>query len=175
MFTKLKNNYRLSNVLARIFFVLAFVFAKWQTGLAAATLTESYLQTSLGASKLFVALTTVAGLGTGLMFLLPVIVNAILNFAKIYSVPRNEYCLFAHVFCALGYFICGALNLINVFTPIFAVWGRVLFPFVSSLIAALLFYKVTAKLYFNSSTSVYYFKVFAIAYLVIVLVLEVLA
>lgn len=174
MFNKLKNNYRLSNVLVRILFVLTFVFAKWQTGMAAATLTESYLGTNLGSTKLFVALATVAVLGTIWMFLIPPIVNFALNFVKIYSVPRSEYCLLAHAFFAVGYFICGALNLVNLFTPMFAVWGRILFPFVSSLIAALLFYKVTAKLYFNSATSAYYFKVCAIAYLVIVLVSEVL-
>lgn len=176
MLTKLKNNYQLSNVLVRILFVVAYVFAKWQTGLAAATLTESYMQMSLAdGAKFVVAFASLAVMGTVWMFLLPPLVNVALNFVKIYSVPRSEYCLLAHAFFALGYFVCGVLNLINLFTPLFAVWGRVLFPFVSSLVAALLFFKVTKKLYFNTATSVYYFKVFAVAYIVIVLVLEVLA
>ncbi len=176
MLTKLRNNYKLSNILVRIAFVLAFVFANWQTGLAAVMLTESYVQTTFtGAVKLIVALLSVAFSGTIWMFLLPPITNVVLNFAKIHSVPRNEYCVLVHAFFALGYFICGVLNLVNVFTPLFAVWGRILFPFVSSLVAVVLFYKVTSKLYFNSATTVYYFKVCAIAYLAIVFVLEVLA
>ena len=175
MFAKLRSNYNLSNVLVRILFVLAFVFANWQTGLASVGMMESVVGMSFGAYKLYLALASCAVLGLVLMFLLPVVVNFALNLMKIYSVPRAEYCLLAHAFFSLGFSICGVLNLVNVFTPVMVVWGRVLFPFISSFVAALAFYKVTAKLYFNDVTAVHYFKAFSTAYLVVVLVLEVLA
>ncbi len=167
MIEKLRKNFNLSNVLARIFFVLSFVFANWQNSLTATVLV-------LGVPNLWLAFVVSAVLGVAIMFLLPVLVNLALNIAKIYTVPRAEYCLLAHTFFAIGYVICGLLSLVNLFTPLLIVWGGVLFPFISSLIAAILFFKVTAKLYFNDVTVLNYFKVFAIVYLIIVLVLEVL-
>lgn len=175
MLEKLKKNYQLSNVLARTLFVLTYVFANWQAGLSSCMVVESLMGISFGASRLWFALLCSVLAGTLWMFLLPPIANVVLNFLKIYSVPRNEYCLLAHAFFALGYFICGLLNLVNLFTPLFSTWGAVLFPFVSSLVAALAFYKVTAKLYFNDISVVYYFKAFATTYLLVVLVLGVLA
>ncbi len=167
MIEKLRSNFKLTNILVRILFVLCFMFANWQSALAATILV-------LGSANLYLALAVVLLLGTGIMFLVPVLVNLALNIARIYTVPRAEYCLLAEAFFTLGYFICGLLNLVNLFTPLALIWGGVLFPFISSLIAALLFYRLTAKLYFNDVTVLNYFKSFAIVYLVLVLVLEVL-
>lgn len=168
MIAKLRSNFNLSNVLARILFVLTFVFANWQTSLSATMLV-------FGQTNLWIALAADLLLGVAFMFLLPVLVNFALNMVRIYSVPRAEYCLLAHAFFSLGYLILGVLNLVNLFTPVMLVWGRILFPMISSLIAAMLFYRVTAKLYFNDVTVVYYFKMFAVVYLVILFVLEVVA
>lgn len=167
MIEKLRKNFNLSNVLARTFFVLAFVFANWQNALTATVLV-------LNSPSIWLAFAVSAVLGIAIMFLLPVLVNFALNLAKIYTVPRAEYCLLAHTFFAIGYIICGLLRLVNLFTPLMIVWGGVLFPFISSLIAAILFFKVTAKLYFNDVTVLNYYKVFVIAYFIIVFVLEVL-
>lgn len=167
MIAKLRSNFNLSNALVRILFVLTFVLANWQTCLAATLLVFER-------TNLWMALSMCLILGVAFMFLLPVLVNFALNMVRIYSVPRAEYCLLAHAFFALGNLILGLLKLVNLFTPALLVWGGVLFPLISSLIAAVLFYKVTAKLYFNDLTVVYYFKMFAIVYLVILLVMEVL-
>ncbi len=166
MITKLRKNFNLCNVLARILFVLTFVFASWQTYLSATVLV-------MGQATLWLALVTSIVVGVALMFLLPVIANLILNWSRIFSVPRAEYCLLCHIFGTLGFLICGLLNLVNLFTPIFSVWGGVLFPFVSLLICAISFYVTTSKLYFNVATRVYYFKVCLIVFFVLVVILEV--
>ena len=167
MIEKLRSNFKLTNVLVRILFVLCFVFANWQSSLAATVMV-------LGQANLYLAFIVTLFLGTVIMFLAPVLINLALNAARIYSVPRAEYCLIAEAFCTLGFFLNGVLNLINLFTPLALVWGGAIFPFVSSLVAAILFYRLTAKLYFNDVTVVNYFRTFAIVYLVLVLVLEVL-
>lgn len=178
MFSKLKSNYQLSNVLVRVFFVLTFVFMRWQDFLgsayimdiAALTGGEVYLS---GTAKLLLALFSAALLGTILMLLLPLVVNLFLNIARIYSLPRAEYCLLAHLYCTIGFFICGLLNLINLITPIFLVWDSVLFPFVVTVGCAISFYLVTARLYFNDVTKPNYFKCLLILFGVL-LVLAVL-
>lgn len=174
MIAKLRSNYKLVNLAVRIMFVLAFVFANWQSGLLGTVFAESMLGVSFGTAKIWIALLSDLIIGVIWMFLLPFLVNVVLNIVKVYSVPRSEYCLLAHAFFVLGYFIRGCLNLVNLFTPVMLVWGTVLFPFISSLVAAILFYKVTAKLYFNDITVVPYFKAFSVVYIVILLVLEVL-
>lgn len=180
MIAKLRGNFKLSNFLARTLFVLTFVFANWQSGLLGTVMAEaamglgSTLGVSFGVAKIWIALFTMFVIGVIWMFLLPLLVNLLLNFVKIYSVPRAEYCLFVHIFFALGYFIRGCLNLINLFTPAMLVWGSVLFPFVSSLVAMVLFYRVTAKLYFNDLTVVNYFRVCVVVFLVLQVILEVL-
>lgn len=178
MFNKLRANYNLSNVLVRIFFVLAVVLATWQTSLG--TLYHMYIGVSAdllaqfnGAAKLAIALLASLIMGVILMFLTPVLTGLFLNLSKIYSVPRAEYCLLVNLFCAIGFFISGLLGLINLITPVFMVWGGVIFPFVITLGCFIAFYLVTAKLYFNDVTRVHYFKCLLVVAL-IVLVLEVI-
>ena len=107
------------------------------------------------------------------MFIVPFLAGLFLNVSKIYSVPRAEYCLLVNLYCALGFFVNGLLNLINLITPVFMVWGGVIFPFVITLVGFISFYLVTSKLYFNDVTKVHYFKCLLIVALV-VLVLEVI-
>ncbi|MCM1194519.1 MAG: hypothetical protein NC099_03440 [Corallococcus sp.] len=175
MFGKLRANYRLSNILVRILFVLTFAFCTWQDYLGVVNslyLSEmtAYLN---GTGKLFIALASALLLGTALMFLLPVLTNAFLNIARIQSVPRAEYCLLTHLYFAIGFFICGLLNLINLITPVFMVWGRIIFPFVVSVGCGISFYRVTAKLYFNDVTVLNYFKHLLIAFAIVLVVVGV--
>ena len=174
MIAKLRSNFKLANTLARALFVLTFIFASWQDGLMGVIFAESLLRASFATYKVWMAIFCEFIVGVIWMYLLPVLVNFALNTAKLYTVPRAEYCLLVHVFFALGYFIRGCLNLVHLFTPVMLVWGGVLFPFVSSVVAAILFYRVTAKLYFNDLTVVPYFRIYAIVYLLLLLVLEVL-
>ena len=174
MIAKLRSNFRLCKILVSVAFLLTFMFARWQSGLSAMLIVESMLGVSLGASKIWYGLASELLIGVIWMFLLPVLVNWFLNISRIYNLPRAEYCLLVQIFFALGYLICGCLNIVNFFTPVMLVWGSVLFPFVSSLVAAVLFYKVTAKLYFNDVTVVPYFRSFVIVYLILLIILEVL-
>lgn len=167
MIEKLRHNFNLTNVLARIFLVLMFVFANWQQYLTATILVLGHSSLALGLSAAFIV-------GVILAFLLPVLINLVLNWAKIFSVPRAEYCLLGIIFTALGMFVCGLLNLVNLFTPLFIVWGSVIFPFVSLLVAMLCFYKVTSTLYFNDVTRVYYFKLCLIVFVVLAVLVGVL-
>lgn len=167
MIEKLRHNFNLTNILSRIFFVLMFVFANWQQYLTATILVLGHSNLALGLSVAFIV-------GVILVFLLPVLINLVLNWAKIFSVPRAEYCLFGIIFAALGMLVCGLLNLVNLFTPLFLVWGAVLFPFVSLTVAMLCFYKVTSSLYFNDVTRVYYFKLCLIVYAILAVLVGVL-
>lgn len=182
MFNKLRANYNLSNVLVRIFFVLAVVLSTWQVMLGTlhygdaiiGVYNAQQLFASLnGSAKVIIALTSSAILGVALMFLTPFLAGVFLNVCKIYSVPRAEYCLLVNLYCAIGFFINGVLNLINLITPVFMVWGGVIFPFIVTLGCFISFYLVTSKMYFNDVTKVHYFKCLLIVMLV-VLFLEVI-
>lgn len=175
MFNKLKSNYNLANVIVRILYVLAVVLSLWQSMLGTVyyAFSNGLTYGLNGAAKLVVALLSSAIIGVVLMLITPLLTNLFLNVSKIYSVPRAEYCLVVNLYCAIGFFINGLLNLINLITPIFMVWGSVLFPFVVTLGCFVSFYFVTSKMYFNDVTQVHYFKCLLIVAL-IVLVLEVL-
>lgn len=174
MINKLRANYNLANVLIRIAFVLAYVLYSWQTSLAVATLMLEDMTQATGSYNLWVALMASALLGTIIMFITPVISNAFLNFSRFYTVPRAEYALLTHLFFTLYFAICGALRLINLFTPLLLVWGDVLFPLIVSLGCVVWFYALTAKLYFNDQTKPYYFRNLALTYVVLIVVVEVL-
>lgn len=167
MISVLRKNFKLANILVRILFVITFVFAHWQQGLTATLLVLSEPSWPL-------AIAVLAILGVVLMFLLPFFVNVLLGWSRIVSVPNAEFNLLAHAFCSVGFLLLGLLNLVNLFTPLALVWGGKLFPLVSTIISALLFYTVTSKLYFNDATRVHYFKTYAIFFLVFVVIIEVL-
>lgn len=178
MFNKLKANYNLSNVLVRIFYVLAVVLSTWQTSLG--TLYYSYLGLAAnvvsqlnGAGKLVIALLSSSIIGVMLMFITPVISGWFLSVSKIYTVPRAEFCLLVNLYCAIAFFINGLLNLINLITPVFMVWGSVLYPIIITVGCFVSFYFVTSKMYFNDVTKVHYFKCLLVVF-AIVAVLEVL-
>lgn len=178
MFSKLKANYNLSNILVRVFFVLAVILSIWQSMLG--TVYYMYLGVSAdllaqlsGSAKLVIALMSSMIVGVALMFITPFLAGLFLNVCKIYTVPRAEYCLLVNLYCAIGFFINGLLNLINLITPIFMVWGGVIFPFIITLGCFISFYIVTSKMYFNDVTKVHYFKCLLVVALVI-LFLEVI-
>ena len=174
MFNKLRSNYNLSNVLIRILFVLMFVFCNWQSYLGVAynmnlgAITGGAINLN-GVSILILSLFSSAVMGVILVFLIPFLANVFLNAAKIYSIPRAEYRLLVLLFFTIRYFITGLLNLINLITPVFLVWGGVLFPFIAAVGCYVAFYFVTAKLYFNDVTVVNYFKYYFIVATVLIL------
>lgn len=178
MINKLRSNYKLSNVLVRIFFVLTYMFYSWYNNLNGAFFALQYLNSmgnyALGQqSMLYLALGTSFIGGVILVFLVPIVVNWYLNFSRFYNIPRAEYCLIALLFCTFYFTVCGALNLTHLFTPLLLTWGTVIFPVVVSLGCIIGFYRVTVKLYFNDVTEVYYFRSVAVLYLVITAVVTV--
>ena len=171
MFSKLRSNYRLSNILVRIAFVLCFVLYSWQYSLQVTQMTireMSYMGFGgfSDSYTLLMAIFVSSALGVGLMFLTPFLARTFLNISRFYSVPRAEYGLLSLVFVTLYLLVCGLLKLINVFTPLLLVWGEVLFPFLISLGCVIWFYAVTSKLYFNDVTKPFYFRNMAIVYFV---------
>lgn len=176
MFSKLRENYNLSNVLLRIAFVLTFLFATWQQFLGTLAIMDfSALGVTLNdTAKLLVAILSSLILGSIIMFLLPFFVNIFLNAIRNVNIPRAEYRLIVYAFFVMGFFAVGLLNLINLFTPIFLVWGGVLFPFLVYVAGAIGFYQVTAKLYFNDVTQIYYFRGLIIAYVILGIMLGVI-
>ena len=175
MFSRLRANYRLSNILVRIAFVLAYVLYSWQTCLMTTEMTirEMAFMGFSGFPESYTMLMSFfvsAGIGVGLMFLTPFVAKTFLNVSHFYSVPRAEFSLLAHVFITLYYLVCGVLRLINLLTPILLVWGEALFPFLTSLGCVIWFYAVTSKLYFNDVTKPFYFRNMAIVYFVCTLV-----
>ena len=172
LINKLRANFNLSNLLIRIFFVLAYVLYSWQTSLAVATLMME--QTFGGSFNLLTALLASALIGVGIMFLLPLLSNLFLNYSHFYTVPRAEFALLTHLFVAIYFVICGLLKLINLFTPILLVWGNVLFPVLTSIGCAIWFYHVTSNLYFNNQTKPYYFRNLSIVFIILLVVAEVL-
>ncbi len=176
MFNKLRQNYKLSNVLIRIAFVLAYVFYGWQEGLTSVRLVSMQMSGLFNfgnAATVVLAVFSVAIVGLILMFLVPMFTGLFLNMSRFYNVPRAEYGLIAHVFCTIYFVACGAFKMLNLLTPFTLVWGA-LFGFVASLGCVIGFYCVTSKLYFNDVTRPYYFRNVAIVYFVCALVFEVL-
>lgn len=175
MFSKLRSNYRLSNILVRIAFVLAYVLYSWQNNLSIMQITmQQMAYVGLGSfSQVYTVVMTFfvsAVIGVGLMFLFPFLAKVFLNVSHFHNVPHAEFALLVHVFVTLFYLVCGAFSLVNLFTPILLVWGDVLFPFLVSLGCVIWFYAVTSKLYFNDVTKPFYFRNMVIVYLVCVVV-----
>lgn len=174
MFNKLRQNYKLSDALIRIAFVLAYVFYSWQTYLESVETLVIYGAFNFtDALALSTALFAALFMGVVLMFLVPWLTSLFLNMFRFYNVPRAEYALLAHMFCTIYFAVCGVLRLINIFTPLLLNWGGVLFPFVVALGCVIWFYHVTSQLYFNDLTRPYYFRYVAIVYFVCALLFEV--
>ena len=134
MFSKLRNNYRLSNVLIRIAFVLCYVLYSWQDILGNTHLVLTMYGHALNLSDSYALVTAIIAsllIGVVLVFLVPFVANVFLNFSRLYNVPRAEYGLLTHLFFTLYYFVCGVLSLINLFTPLLLTWSEKLFPFVA--------------------------------------------
>ena len=182
MINKLRQNYRLSDVLVRISFVLAYMFYSWQEYLVTAQIAMQELSAQLGytvvvgnAAVVLTALFASMLVGAIMMAVVPLIATGIfVQMSRFYTIQRSEYGLLTNLFFTLYFVACGILRLINLFTPVLLSWGGVLFPFIVSLGCVIGFYRVTSRLYFNDVTRPVYFRNVAIVYFVCALVFEVL-
>ncbi len=162
MIDKLRQNYRASLWAVRILFVVTFVFAQWRESVTA-------LMLFMNNNSIWLALAMCALSGIIALVLYPFVINVLLNLFRIYSVPRAEYVLLALFYASFGQLITGALNCILFITPVVVTWGAILFNFIGTTVAAVMFYAKTSKLYFNDITRVYYFKNLAIVYFVVMI------
>ena len=167
MFAKLKQNYKLCNILACVAFVLTYAFSAWQRALGVTLIV-------LGNTNIWFALLSVLIVGVLFLFLVPFLVNTYLNVSRIFSVPRAEYVLLVRAFFALGFLLVGLLNLVNLFTPLFVTWGNIVFPPLVLTVCTVIFFRITSKKYFNDVTKTYYFKSMLIAWLILLVIVEVL-
>ena len=169
MFTKLRQNFRLSNLLARILFVVTYAFYCWQRAYAA-----TYLV--LQRADIWLAIASGLLMGVVLQFLLPVLVNLFLGLARVHSsVPIAEYCVITYLHFALAFAVCGVANLFGWFFPVASVWISAIFLAVVALAVGFLFFKVTSKLYFNDVTTPSYAVAVAVVVCVLVVLCEVAA
>lgn len=168
MFFKLRQNFRLADLLSRILFVLTYAFTCWQRAFAATYLVMQQ-------ANIWLAIVSALLLGVILQFLVPVAINLFLNLARIHNVPTAEYCVVAFVHFALGFVLCGVVNLFGWFFPVASVWISTLAPVVVTAAVGMLFFKVTSRLYFNDVTTPSYAKILAAVLFVFVAVVGVLA
>ena len=107
---KLKTNYRLSNMIVRILFVVGFTFCNWQDLLISVNLVSEGMGLPAGAT---IPMVLLSGIFMGLIINLcvPFAVNAILNFSRLYNVPRHEYVLLAMLFFDIGFLPVAYLTL----------------------------------------------------------------
>ena len=161
MFSKLKSNYRLANILARALFVVAFMFASWRRFFEASYIVMKH-------SDLLLALVAAGLFGIVLQFLIPVVCGLFLNFARNQTVPVAEFCIFAYLYFAAGMATTGAILLVAWFVPTTMVWLEMIAPVFCTLLFGFLFFLRTSKLYFNDVTVVGYAKSFAVAAVLLV-------
>lgn len=175
MIEKLRQNYRLSNLLARLLFVATVTFALFWKCLPVAgvvsdiggqTIPENLIVPSCVIASLLVAV--------AVHFLVPLACNLFLNVSRIHCVPAAEYVLLAFVCCSAGFLLRGLFALLAYFVPNVSNWVNGLAPFVLTLASGALFYKITAKMYFNDVTVVPYFKNFSVALIALAVVLGVI-
>ncbi|MCH5156431.1 MAG: hypothetical protein J1G02_00970 [Clostridiales bacterium] len=170
MFSKFKNNYRLSNILIRIALVLAYVLYTWHDILGNTQLVMQMYGSTLNipyAYALVMAIFVSLAIGVAIMFIVPFVAGLFLNYSRIHNVPRAEFGLLANLFFTVYYVICGVFSLVNLYTPLLLTWGEKLVPFIVATGCVIGFYAVTKKLYFNNATALYYFRNLAIVYFVL--------
>ncbi len=174
MLNKLRQNYRLSNMLARVLFIVTMTFSLSWRFCAQIPVLGLYL-TDIDSSMLVPACIFSAMLVAVIAhFLVPLACNIFLTYSRIHSVPIAEYVVLAFACCSCGFLISGAFNALAYFVPSLSVWISGLVQPIVMLACLILFYFVTERLYFNDVTAATYFKSYAVLTLVIVVIAGVL-
>ena len=158
MITKLRANFKLTNILSKALLVLAYTLACWKDSAGALTL----LIGCAPISATFLCCLFSGGIVAVVAHYLP---RLYLKISKIYTFDPSEFSFFATLAWTAYYLLFALFKLIYLVAPTFIVWGGVIFPVISVLLAGLAFYVVTSKLYLNDLTRPYYFA--TLAFLVI--------
>lgn len=155
MLEKLKNNYGLSNWLARIAYVLLYTFAMWRVSQSVLTVYGEQLGVT---PTIWIAL--LFSLVSGIISLLITyfLTGLILNLLRFFFLPRQEFTLLVIVFFALKNLILGVLNCFYFISPIVIAWGKLLFPILAFLTSGIFFYITANKYYLNSKTAPIFYR-----------------
>ena len=151
MIAKIRSNFKTVSILSKVLLICTYVFANWKSFAGVMTALT-------GSAKISTTLLGCAISGVIVAVVAHFLPKLYLRFAKIYTVPVDEFCLFSTLAWAAYCLMLGLLNLIYLLAPTFVVLGSVVFPVVSALTAGVCFYAVTSKLYFNDVTRQYYFR-----------------
>ena len=155
MITKLRTNFQLANKLSKVLLLVAYTIACWQDNAGILTL----LIGCAPISATFLCCLFSGGIVAVVAHFLP---RLFLKAIKVYSIDPAEFSFFATLAWTVYYVLVALLKLVYLFAPTFIVWGNIIFPVVSTLLAGLGLYVVTSKLYLNDLTRPYYFVSFAI-------------
>lgn len=156
MLEKLKTHYGLTLWLVRLLFCVTYVFGCWydiKTSCYSATIYYGIGMTSVWLCLLVGILSAIIWL-----VILNVLVRMLLRALSIYGLPSNEFAVVVTFFFSFYYLLLGLFYLFALITPVILVWGQILFPVVSTLIASMLFFFAIRKLYLNTTTSPRMFK-----------------
>ncbi|MEG1528081.1 MAG: hypothetical protein RR248_04435 [Clostridia bacterium] len=164
MIEKLREKYALSAWLIRIAFVVTYVFAFWYDTCGIVDY-MSMIFVDFTASLWYVPLVAVVT-GICMLGILMIMVSVIINFCRLYYLPKAEFTLIVTAFFVLRHLIMGVLKLLYYITPIIHIWGQLLIPLIATLICAILFYKTVKKLYLNNLNEPHFFKCELILFIV---------
>ncbi len=159
MIKQLRQNYSLSRVLVHALYVLCSILAMWHD-------VFSLLNAYIYCTPWIVLLVTVF-CSFIVSLIVPFVTKLLLRLFRFYNVLYSEFSLIVLAFMAINNLLIGLAGIPNFFTPTYYIWQVCLVNFVISAICTLIFYKVTAKLYFNEVTRVHYFKIVSVLFLVL--------
>lgn len=161
MIDKLRKNYNASSIIIRLLFVLLYCVANFNT-------CNSIVAAYMGQQEWYVILLVLVLSAVLVMVILPFVITLLLNIARLYNMPRNEYVLIAYV-CMCIQFLCIILgNLLMLALPFMGTWITIIMNFIGIAVAMLVFYIITSKLYFNDATKPYYLRVIVIVFAIFV-------
>lgn len=155
----LRKNYRLSLWLARLVFIVCYVFGNWFELKSYAQVSDSIIGVGVSVYGTF---WYVALFGTLSAIISLVIIRLIsmwiLRYTRLMYLPPNEVTLFVVVFAALKELIVGVLSLSYLITPLAVGWGSIVFDFVGLIAAAISFYAFMYKHYLPEGNKALVFR-----------------
>ncbi|MEG2014434.1 MAG: hypothetical protein RR086_01765 [Clostridia bacterium] len=163
MIEKLRKNYQLVNVLSYLCCILFFCLSQWYYLFG--QINYIALAFNFVCTK-WMAILIIVLEGAIITLLLSPISSVILNLSRIYFVPRAEFGVLVRLSVTSMFMALSLFNLTFLFSPVVLIWGLLLYKLVLGVGAGIGFYLVTSKLYCNTATKPYYFKVLSIVIIV---------
>lgn len=166
MINKLRKNINLADVVVRVLLALSCAFASWRTAYQTLLYSQfSDFAVIQGSSAVYVACLTALVSGVLAQFIAAWLSNLFVT-ANGFTVSRSEFGFWVKLFVTAYYFTLGALDLINLFTPLAVVWLATAVPFVVLTACFVGFYVVTKRLYFSDDDAPRYFYRLSLIYVI---------